>query len=117
MDIKTVDYELIRGDTTPMKKIKIEFSGENIDPNNFNLFFTVKRNKNSKAVIQKSINNGITLGEDGYYHLILENEDTYNLSYGEYQYDIEFKSGKYRKTLVNGTITLNDEITTNKEEY
>lgn len=114
--MQTVDYELVRGDTTPMKKVKLMLDSKLIDESNFNLYLTVKKTRDSDAVIQKSIGNGITLEDDDYYHMALENEDTCNLEYGDYVYDIQFKSGEYRKTLITGTITLNDEITTNKEE-
>jgi hypothetical protein len=119
---KTIDYEFKRGDTTNLKKFRItDANGEVITLGaTEQLYFTIKKNANSSTVLlQKTIGNGITLGDDGYYHITIESVDTYNLAYGDYQYDIEFKTISPKemvKTIIDGTITLTDEITWRGDE-
>lgn len=119
---KTIDYEFKRGDTTNLKKFRItDKNGEVITLGTTEqLYFTVKKNANSSDVLlQKKIDDGITLGEDGYYHITIESVDTSNLDYGNYQYDIELKSTNPKeivKTIIDGTITLTDEITWRGDE-
>ena len=75
-----------------------------------------KENSKKKVLIKKEFpENGINY-EDGYFYFTLESDDTSNLAYGTYQYDIEFKSEKYVKTLGFGSITLTDEITFKEDE-
>ncbi len=119
---KTIDYEFKRGDTTNLKKFRItDKNGEVITLGTTEqLYFTVKKNANSSDVLlQKTIGNGIILGEDGYYHITIESTDTFNLDYGDYQYDIELKSTSPKeivKTIIDGTITLTEEITWRGDE-
>lgn len=119
---KTIDYEFKRGDTTKLKKFKItDKNGEVVTLGNTDhLYFTVKQNANSSTVLlQKTIGNGITLGDDGYYHITMEAVDTSSLPYGDYQYDIELKATSPKeivKTIIDGTITLTDEITWRGDE-
>ncbi len=108
-----------RGDTIPLKKFKvtdkneIEITLSDTD----NLYFTMK-NKEEEAVLRKNINNGIELLEDGYYHIILNPEDTANLDVGKYYYDIELNLNTeplYVKTIIEGTIKLLKDITTEED--
>lgn len=118
---KTIDYEFTRGDTTLLKKFRIkDKNGEVLNlTSNEQLYFTLKTDANSKNVIlQKTIGNGIEF-KDGYYHIIMETNDTNELPYADYQYDIELKSiypKEIVKTIINGTITLTDEITWKGDE-
>lgn len=52
----------------------------------------------------------------GIFYFTLNSEDTSDMPYGTYQYDIELKSGDYVKTLGFGTITLTEEITHRRDE-
>lgn len=113
--MKQIDYEFIRGDTKKMRKFRpTTLDGEVLElSNSDNIYLTVK-NANRVAKIKKSINNGITLGEDGYYHITLEAEDTEDLDLGTYQYDIELVlnlNPNFVQTLINGEITLTEDIT------
>lgn len=112
-----MDFEFTRGDTQFIQfQLKdgmenpIELTLED------NLYFTVKQNRNSKKIlIQKKYPDTIQY-VDGYFYFTLESEDTSNLPYGTFQYDIELKSGDYVKTLGLGTISLTDEITFKEDE-
>lgn len=120
--IKSIDYEFPRGDTYVLRKIRVTDKNENIIQltDTEQLYFTVKTDSNSnKVLIQKRINTGIELGEDGYYHITIEPTDTNKLEYGTYVYDISLKSTRAKtivKTLANGTITLTDEVTWEGDE-
>ena len=119
---KTIDYEFPRGDTYKLKKFRITDKNKNIiqQTGTQQLYFTVKTDSNSnKVLFQKRKNTGIELGEDGYYHITIEPSDTSKLEYGTYVYDISLKSTVAKtivKTLINGTITLTEEVTWEGDE-
>ena len=119
---KTIDYEFPRGDTYLLRKFRITDKNKNLISltDAEQLYFTVKTDSNSnKVLFQKRKNAGIELGEDGYYHITMETDDTNKLDYGTYVYDIQLKSTQQRtlvKTLFNGTITLTDEVTWEVDE-
>lgn len=108
-----------RGDTTPLKKFKAnDKNGNEITLSDAdNIYFTMK-NKQEEAVLRKSMNNGIELLEDGFYHIILNPEDTADLDAEKYDYDIELNlntTPRYVKTIIEGTITLKKDITTEED--
>lgn len=115
--VKVIDYGFKRGDTFNLKKFKItNKEGKEISlASTEELYFTMKTSaKISEYVLQKRIGSGIELQEDGYYHITMEPKDTKNLDYGEYVYDIQLKSTNPKelvKTLIEGTIFLEDEVT------
>lgn len=115
--VKTIDYEFPRGDTYALRKFRITDINNNVIDltGKDQLYFTVKTDSNSnKVLIQKRKDSGIELEEDGYYHITIEPADTNKLEYGSYVYDISWKSTEAKtivKTLINGTITLTDEVT------
>jgi hypothetical protein len=119
---KTIDYEFPRGDSFLLKKFRVTDKNKNVIKltDAEQLYFTVKTDSNSnKVLIQKRKNEGIELGEDGYYHITIEPSDTNNLEYGTYVYDIQLKSINKKifvKTLFDGTITLTDEVTWEVDE-
>lgn len=82
-----MDLEFTRGDTQVLKFQLKNGLGKEIEPSpEDNIYFT------------------------------LNSEDTSDMPYGTYQYDIELKSGDYVKTLGFGTITLTEEITHRRDE-
>ena len=112
-----MDLEFTRGDTQFLKFQLKDGNGSPIElTSEDSLYFTVKQNSNSEdALIQKKYPDDITYSE-GYFNFELNSEDTSELSYGTYQYDIELKSGDYVKTLGFGTISLSEEITHRRNE-
>lgn len=113
---KVIDYEFKRGDTKVLKKFRpTDKNGEALTLSNTdNIYFTMKKDVNEKASLNKSINNGITLGDDGYYHITLEANETANLSVGAYKYDIELVLNlekQFVQTIIEGEITLTQDIT------
>lgn len=114
-----MDLEFPRGDT---KVFKFKLTDKNREELNLTsadkLYMTVKKDVNSNTVIfQKRIGNGIELKEDGYYYVTIYPDDTSGLSYGQYGYDLEIKTGTgIVKTLVVGSITLTEEYTFKGDE-
>ena len=113
-----MDLEFPRGDTEVCKfKIKDKNGTELSLSNTDKLFFTVKKSPKSEEVaFQKTLTNGIEL-KDGYYYVTINSDDTAELNYGDYVYDIELKTGEgVVKTLTLGVITLIDEVTFKGDE-
>lgn len=112
-----MDIEFIRGDTQFFKFQIKDGEGKQIKLTDVDkLYFTVKQNANSEEIlIQKKYPENIQYS-DGYFYFVLNSEDTSDLAYGTYNYDIELKSGDYVKTLGQGTITLTEEITFRSDE-
>lgn len=114
-----MDFEFTRGDTFLFKFKLKDKNGVEITLNPTDkLYFTVKKNsKSTDRLIQKTTPSGIVYGEDGYYHITIESDDTATLDYGGYEYDIELKTASgVVKTLILGNITLTDEITFKGDE-
>ena len=108
-----MDFEFPRGDTKKFK-FQVKDSEGNVLTlaNTDQIYFTVKENARvSTYLFQKKIGSGITLGDDGYYHVLINPSDTNSLDYRSYGYDIEFKNSNITKTLMTGEITLTDEYT------
>lgn len=114
-----MDLEFTRGDT---KVFKFRLRDRQKQPLNLTstdkLYLTAKKDANSNAVLfQKTIGNGIELKEDGYYHVTINPDDTNQLPYGSYGYDIQVKTGTGKvTTLIVATITLTEEYTHKGDE-
>lgn len=108
-----MDIEFIRGDTKPLKfQIKDNLGNVIKMDDGEELIFTVKKNYNTKDfVLQKKLSDGDITYKDGYYYITLMHEETANLRYGTYVYDIQLMSGDIVSTLILGTITLTQEVT------
>ena len=114
-----MDLEFPRGDTKTFKfKIKDNNGVELELSNTDKLFFTAKKSHTSTDIaFQKTLGNGIELGTDGYYHVTINSDDTAELNYGTYGYDIELKTeAGIVKTLIIGSITLTEEYTFKGDE-
>lgn len=92
--------DFVRGDTFLFKfllKFKDEtvVKSEDID----NLFITFKTSVYSKKYIFQKTLDDVKIDEEGYVHVTFEPEDTENLEYGKYVFDVEvtLKNG-YRKS-------------------
>lgn len=112
-----MDFEFTRGDTQFIRFKLKDASGEPLQLElTDNMYFTVKTDANStKVLLQKKFPEDIEY-QDGYYVFTITSEDTSNMAYGDYQYDIEVKSNDVVKTIGQGTITLTEEITHRRDE-
>lgn len=112
---RTIDYEFTRGDTKVLNKFRpIDNNGELLKLSALDQIYFTMKDKSGTAVLKKSINNGINLESDGYYHITLEAEDTEDLEVSTYNYDIELNlelNPLFVKTLIEGEITLLQDIT------
>ncbi len=114
-----MDFEFPRGDT-------FSFVFQLLDKNKNvlhltpgdKLYVTFRKAPNSKTpVLQKTLGNGITPVDNGYFRVLLNSSDTANLQYGDYGYDIELKTNEgIVKTLTIGTMTLTEEYTHKGDE-
>lgn len=105
--------KLIRGDTFRFKFQRKDLDGNVITTAPTQMWFTVKRDYETKTnLIQKTLNNGITLDSAGYYHIVINHEDTCDLYYGSYVCDIQIQNGDDIVTLFKDTITIEEEEVT-----
>lgn len=93
--------EFIRGDTLPFKT-KICLNDETaIATEDIDTLLITGRSKTSKTspiIFQKTLED-VTIDQDGYLHAVIEPEDTQELSYGDYYFDIEITLNTgYRKS-------------------
>ena len=117
MEAKEFDFEFPRGDTCPISFDITDSEGNELDLSTSEIYFTMKNNYNTaNYIVQKKKSlGGITVnGKQG--SLVLTHDDTAELNYGKYVYDIQIKSGTYVKTLAIGQITLTNESTFKSNE-
>jgi hypothetical protein len=113
MAIKEKDISIIRGDTeglffTLTSKGNVPIMGITEE-----IYWTMKKSyKASEAILQKKWSDGdILFTANGQGQIILEHDDTAQLPYGTYVYDIQFKSKDYVCTVIEGELELTDEST------
>ena len=114
-----MDFEFTRGDTKLLKFKLVDMNGEEMQLSDTDkIYFTVKKTPNSKQIaFQKRLNDGIVLKDDGYYYITINSDDTANLSYSTYGFDIQVKTELgIVKTLLIGSITLTEEYTHKEDE-
>lgn len=112
MQPKEKDFEFPRGDTCPISFNITDYIGNVLDLSTAEIYFTLKNNSGESSYIlqKKKSTGGIEIeGKQG--TTVLQHDDTAQLNYGSYFYDIQIKSGNYVKTLARGYISLTDEAT------
>ena len=112
MEPKEFDFEFPRGDTCPLSFDITDNEGNPLDLTSTEIYFTLKNNYNtSTALLQKKKSTGGITVDENKCSLVLTHDDTAEMSYGKYVYDIQIKSSTYVKTLALGQITLTNEST------
>ena len=107
--------EIVRGDTKALK-FQRKMDGEPILIKADKVYFTVKKSTRDKeALFQKTITD-MSFDSEGVYHFIIEPDDTNNLSYGDYVYDLEVIIGNYKKTISIGIFEIESEVTFPRNE-
>lgn len=108
----------VRGDSFPFKTQITKKDGTPITLNEIESLFVTCRKmaiKESPILFQKKLED-VTIDSDGYCHILFNPEDTRDLEYGEYCYDIEITlKGGYTKTKFN-KFTLTEETTIHNGE-
>lgn len=103
--------KFIRGDTFKFKFQRKDANDEPILVKAQKLWFTVKKNyKTTEKLIQKTLAD-MTFDDEGFYHITLEHDDTKNLKYKKYVYDIQVENSGIVKTIAMGTLELTNEVT------
>lgn len=108
------DIRLVRGDTGLYKLNLTDKEGNKIILSDAgNIYFTVKENVEiEECLISKSIGNGISLGDDMNYHIVVDGEDTDKLNFQSYFYDIQVKiDAETRRTVKRGHFIVEYEVT------
>lgn len=109
-----MDIELIRGDTYQLKFQRKLTDDTVITQKPDEMYMTFKRNYNEiDYVLQKRLSRDeiIFNEDDNYYYVTIEPEDTNDLDYGSYVFDIETKVGKVVKTITLGKLKIKKEVT------
>jgi len=101
-----------RGDIRPVSFTINDANGTPSDISFDEIYFTVKRSFTDKRFLfQKKLSTGeIEQTNTGEYSLIIEPEDTNNLYFGEYAFDIEVVNTDVKQTFV-GELILTEEAT------
>lgn len=101
----------IRGDTRRYKFERINADGSIILTPPDKLYFTVKKTYISKEMlIQKKLEDFV-IDADGTYHFTILPDDTNNLKYGTYVFDIEVITDGVKTTIAKGDFTIEPEVT------
>ena len=102
---------ITRGDTKGLK-FQRKRDGKPITQEAENIYFTVKDNNYTNDILFQKTIDDMDFDEDAYYHFTILPEDTNDLEYGDYKYDIEVKiSDIYVKTIAKGILTVQEETT------
>lgn len=102
---------LTRGDTGLYKFQRLDSDGDVITTTPDAIYFTVKESYTSSTVaIQKTIDD-MTMDDDGTWHFTIDPDDTNDLEYGAYVYDLEVTADEYVCTIAKGTLRILAEAT------
>ena len=105
------DIQIIRGDTTFLKFQRLDANENIIYSEADRMYFTVKKSRCVSTVIFQKTKKDIKLDENGVYHFSINPEDTDNLNYGDYYYDLEVIDEKIKTTIAFGRFTILPEVT------
>lgn len=116
-----MDINIIRGDTLKLTFYRKNNNGEVIKTTPTALYFTIKYDGYDKTVIiQKKLSDMELDTNTGKYTFYILPEDTNNLNYGKYKYDLEVKDTivgvDYVKTIAKGDFIIKEEITFTSNE-
>ena len=107
--------KVIRGDTNIFKFTRKDSEGNTITQKANALYFTIKSDCfTNKVLIQKTIDD-MTF-ENGVYTFTIDGNDTDNLNYGFYKYDLEVVEEEYKQTISIGDFVIEEEVTFTSNE-
>lgn len=107
---------IIRGDSKTFTFQRKNKNGEVIVEKPDKMYLTIKQNEYEKqALIQKTFDDGIRF-ENSTYYVDFMPEDTDDLSFGDYVYDIEIINGDVKKTIKKDTFIIESEVTHKENE-
>ena len=104
--------EQIRGDTRAYNFQRLSASNNIIKTLPDALYFTVKKSpRDRNFVLQKRLDDMSFDSETGTYTFIITPDDTNNLAYGDYVFDIEVIDSGVKTTIALDVFRLTDEVT------
>lgn len=107
--------EIIRGDTCPFSFKRRDKNNDVITEPADKLYFTIKQSyQTDEVLIQKTIDD--MSFDDGTYRFVIEPEDTNDMEYGIYVFDIEVITDEYKQTIARGQIRISEEVTFQEDE-
>lgn len=108
--------KIIRGDNKTFTFQRKDADGKVITEKPNKIYLTIKQNEYEKQVlIQKTFDDGIRF-ENNTYYVDFVPEDTDNLNFGEYVYDIEIINGDVKKTIKKDIFVIESEVTHKENE-
>lgn len=105
---------ITRGDDKRFKFARYDDKKNIIEEIADEIFFSVKYNNlDDEVLIQKKLSDNTIefSSEDYFYRFWIDSQDTDELSYGCYKYDIERIVDGRKKTISKGTFTIEEETT------
>lgn len=110
--IKIVNLSQTRGDSKAYQFQRTnKADGSVITREPDTIYLTVKKNYDTEDFLFQKTKADFTIDEDGTYHFEIKPEDTENLRYGKYVYDIQVTTDGKVTTLVKGAFGIEKEST------
>ena len=100
---------MVRGDTVAFNVFV--YDSEHLPVMVDEAYFTCKKNVNSDATFQKTLNSGIAQEDDGCMIVRIDPLDTAGVDTGNYYYDMQIVIGDDVFTLMIGTLTIGFDVT------
>lgn len=100
---------ITRGDSATFRLAVVDSDGDSVDLSLFDIVFTAKRGYAGAAVIEKSLGEGITLGQPGECFVALEPADTLPVAARTREtlrWDIEVSDGETTRTPLSGILRV-----------
>jgi predicted nucleotidyltransferase len=116
MEAKEFDFEFPRGNTF---EFVFELEDEQGLPikNVTEIYFTIKNNyKEEEFVLQKKLTTGEIIFKDGTVTISITQDDTSNLEFRKYDYDVAVKIEDFFRTILIGKMSLTKNVTHKSNE-
>lgn len=101
-----------RGDIRRVEFSVVDSTDQIFDKDFDEIYMTVKKSYNeTDSLFQKKLSDGSIQKEGDSYYFTIKSEDTADLKYGQYVFDIELVRGDVLKQTFLGSIKLTEEAT------
>lgn len=115
---KQLEISMPRGDLYPVYFSVVDLLDRSVNIEFDDIYFTLKDwYRNQEAIFQKRLSTGEIVDEGhGHFHFMILPEDTENLSFGIYTFDIELVKVGSIKDTTTGRLELTEESTWRSNE-
>ena len=104
--------EMTRGDTRKEKFQIKDASGSVLDISLDEAYVTVKNSfDDEEFLFQKKLTDGDITKSDTYYYFTIQPEDTDDLEYGTYVFDVQINYNNEKHTIIKGNLQITNEVT------